>query len=87
MVSYYRDKLSHAQSGCVRELESEKRGSACDDLDNLERLVYEVAYSGGAETLYRVLRVSAGLENRGPGFQIARLPSSGSPRLIDAYVS
>lgn len=56
VVSYYKDKLSQAQSGCVRELESEKRGSACDDLDNLERLVYEVAYSGGAETLYRVLR-------------------------------
>lgn len=40
------------------ELESEGvEGSNCHQLDNLERMVYEVAFSGDAEQLYHVLRV------------------------------
>lgn len=42
------------------ELETDgTEGSSCAQLDNLERLVYEVAFTGDAEQLYHVLRVSA----------------------------
>jgi hypothetical protein len=55
---FYHDKRQQAQSGCQAELESQgQEGSNCVALDNLERLVYEVAFSGDAEQLYHVLRV------------------------------
>lgn len=58
MWKYYHDKRQQAQSGCSMELESEGvEGSNCHQLDNLERMVYEVAFSGDAEQLYHVLRV------------------------------
>lgn len=57
VVSYYKDKRAKIQSGCVEELESGSMpGSNCQSLENLERLVYEVAYTGGSENLYQVLR-------------------------------
>jgi hypothetical protein len=40
------------------ELEVEgQEGNSCAQLDTLERMVYEVAFSGDAEQLYHVLRV------------------------------
>jgi len=58
---FYHDRRQQAQSGCRKEIESDgTEGSSCQALDNLERLVYEVAFSGDAEQLYHVLRVSDG---------------------------
>jgi hypothetical protein len=55
---YYHDKRQQAQTGCKMELELEgQEGNSCAQLDNLERMVYEVAFSGDAEQLYHVLRV------------------------------
>lgn len=55
---FYHDRRQQAQDGCVAELEKEgHEGSNCKALDNLERMVYEVAFSGDAEQLYHVLRV------------------------------
>ena len=55
---FYHDRRQQAQSGCRTELEVEgHEGSNCQALDNLERMVYEVAFSGDAEQLYHVLRV------------------------------
>lgn len=55
---YYHDKRQQVASGCKTEMEVEgQEGSSCHALDNLERLVYEVAFSGDAEQLYHVLRV------------------------------
>jgi hypothetical protein len=60
VYKFYHDKRQQAQSGCRLELETQgAEGSSCAALDNLERMVYEVAFSGDAEQLYHVLRVSA----------------------------
>lgn len=59
MWKYYHDRRHQLQSGCVRELETEGHpGAACESLDGLERMVYEVAFSGDAEQLYHMLKVS-----------------------------
>jgi hypothetical protein len=61
VVNYYHDKRNQASSGCANELASKgTAGSSCQQLDSLEKLVYEVAYTGGAENLYQVLKVRAG---------------------------
>lgn len=77
MWKFYHDKRQQAQSGCRLELETEgQEGNSCAQLDNLERLVYEVAFSGDAEQLYHVLRVS--LHRHGLGMQrcVLAAPSS-----------
>jgi hypothetical protein len=56
---FYHDRRAEAQSGCKLELESGSAATACQSLDSLEKLVYEVAYSGDAEQLYHVLKVGA----------------------------
>jgi hypothetical protein len=55
---FYHDRRQEAQSGCKLELESGSAANACQSLDNLEKLVYEVAYTGDAEQLYHQLKVS-----------------------------
>jgi hypothetical protein len=54
---FYHDRRQEAQSGCKLELESGSAANACQSLDNLEKLVYEVAYTGDAEQLYHQLKV------------------------------
>lgn len=74
MWKFYHDKRQEAQSGCRLELEKEgHEGNSCAQLDTLERLVYEVAFSGDAEQLYHVLRVS--LRRHGPSMQRCVLAS------------
>jgi hypothetical protein len=58
VVNYYHDKRNQASSGCANELASKgSAGSNCQQLDSMEKMVYEVAYTGGAENLYQVLKV------------------------------
>lgn len=62
---YYHDKRQQVASGCKTEMEVEgQEGSSCHALDNLERLVYEVAFSGDAEQLYHVLRTQSNISKR-----------------------
>jgi hypothetical protein len=62
---FYHDKRQQAQSGCRLELETEGReGNSCAQLDTLERMVYEVAFSGDAEQLYHVLRTQSNMAKR-----------------------
>lgn len=62
---FYHDRRQQMQSGCMRELEAEGRGgSACQSLDSLERLVYEVAFSGDAEQLYHMLKIQNNIEKK-----------------------
>lgn len=65
VYKYYHDRRQAAQSGCVHELEADgAEGSSCHALDTLEKMVYEVAYSGDAEQLYHVLKTQANMAKR-----------------------
>jgi hypothetical protein len=64
VYDYYHENRSKALSGCAQELEKGKAGAACQSLDSLERLVYEVAYTGDAETLYQTLKVQSNIAKR-----------------------
>lgn len=65
VYDYYHENRSKALAGCAKELEQEgKAGAACQSLDSLERLVYEVAYTGDAETLYQTLKVQSNIAKR-----------------------
>lgn len=68
VYDYYHENRSRALAGCAKELEVEGRaGASCQSLDNLERLVYEVAYTGDAETLYQTLKVQSNIAKRAAG--------------------
>ncbi|KIZ05691.1 hypothetical protein MNEG_2268 [Monoraphidium neglectum] len=62
---YFTSKRSGAQTGCVRELEHEgARGKSCEDLDKLERLVFELMSTGRTKDLYSILKVESQLAER-----------------------
>jgi len=78
---FYHDRRQQAQSGCRVELESEgHEGSSCQALDNLERLVYEVAFSGDAEQLYHVLRTQNNMAKRAA----AGAPATSKQEVLDS---
>eukprot|EP00882_Tetradesmus_deserticola_P001022 GHRQ01001107.1.p1 GENE.GHRQ01001107.1~~GHRQ01001107.1.p1 ORF type:complete len:261 (+),score=118.10 GHRQ01001107.1:224-1006(+) len=62
---YYHDCCQEAQAGCKLELEAGSAAAACQRLDNLGRLVYEVAYTGDAEQLYHMLKVQHNMDRKG----------------------
>lgn len=72
---YYHDRREEAQSGCALEQQQHvSGGSGCATLDALEKMVYEVAFTGDAEQLYRLLRTQANMAKRAA----AGLPSPSS---------
>jgi hypothetical protein len=65
VYDYYNEKRQQAQSGCALELGTgEQQGAACQSLDSLSKLVYEVAYSGSAEQLRHVLEAENNAEKK-----------------------
>eukprot|EP00878_Enallax_costatus_P002839 GHUV01003032.1.p1 GENE.GHUV01003032.1~~GHUV01003032.1.p1 ORF type:complete len:259 (+),score=38.06 GHUV01003032.1:117-893(+) len=84
VYDYYHENRSKALSGCAQELEKDgKAGTACQSLDNLERLVYEVAFTGDAETLYRTLKVQSNIAKRAESG--ASSPQSDTLQRISAH--
>lgn len=72
---YFTSKRTGAQTGCVRELEHEgARGKSCEDLDKLERMVYDLMSTGRSRDLYSVLKVEAAIAQRN-GPAKAHVPS------------
>ncbi|KAF6251254.1 hypothetical protein COO60DRAFT_656194 [Scenedesmus sp. NREL 46B-D3] len=61
---FYHDRRQAAQSGCRAELQAGSAAAACQTLDNLEKLVYEVAYTGDAEQLYHMLKIQNNMEKK-----------------------
>lgn len=62
---YFTEKRTGAQAGCVRELEAEGgRGQSCEDLDKLERMVFELMSTGRTRDLYSVLKVESEIAKR-----------------------
>ncbi|WIA41497.1 hypothetical protein OEZ86_008871 [Tetradesmus obliquus] len=61
---FYHDRRQQAQSGCKLELESGSAAAACQSLDSLEKLVYEVAFTGDAEQLYHSLKIQSNMEKK-----------------------
>lgn len=70
VYDYYQDKRRNAQAGCLAELEGQGRpGACCNSFDNLEKMVYELGYTGKSEDLYRVLKVENNIAKRKAGKQ------------------
>ncbi|KAI8464003.1 MAG: hypothetical protein J3K34DRAFT_441875 [Monoraphidium minutum] len=62
---FFTSKRADAQSGCVRELEhGGVRGHSCEELDKLERLVYDLMSTGRTGDLYRILKVESDMAKR-----------------------